>query len=69
MAKNPRECEGCNIYYITSPCFASLIEGCPCKSCLVKIVCRTNCEDLGEHLNKAKAVQKEQRKKENNYEN
>lgn len=60
--KNPPECEGCSVYGVAPDCFAADIEGCPCKSCLVKVTCLKPCENLGEHLNKAKAAQKERRK-------
>lgn len=64
---NPCECDGCNVSYISSTCFASHIEGCPCKNCLIKIMCTNPCKELGSHLGKTKLIQKERCEKENRY--
>ncbi len=41
-------CEGCSVY--TNPyCLCNLDSykiGCPCKSCLLKMLCQTICEDF-----------------------
>lgn len=47
-------CEGCHIVTPKSKsyCCYSKIKGCPCASCLVKMVCRNGCSDLAAHWNK-----------------
>jgi len=44
-----KNCEGCNLNFIKYRCLIKydhdLISKCPCRNCLVKMVCETICED------------------------
>lgn len=40
------ECEGCVLCYKNPGCFYDRIDGCPCKTCLVKVMCKKPCDDL-----------------------
>ena len=51
------ECEGCftSISFpdiSDSNCYYSKIKGCPCTSCLVKVMCIEMCPDLDAHVRK-----------------
>lgn len=48
------ECEGCVLWEITEDCLHINIEGCPCKNCLIKVVCIIPCLDLKIHAAKAR---------------
>ncbi len=38
------ECKGCILW--KTNCFYRKIDGCPCKTCLVKVMCIKRCHDL-----------------------
>jgi hypothetical protein len=41
-------CEGCNLYdKKRNKCyeFVDIIEECPCRICIIKMICRTHCID------------------------
>ncbi len=42
------DCDGC--YTLSSDCYYSEIEGCPCRICLIKVMCEKACEYLNIHL-------------------
>ncbi len=45
-----KSCEGCMSYANIDYCKTNLtIENCPCRSCIVKVVCRKSCERLSVH--------------------
>lgn len=44
------DCEGCYTSSSFPDCFYSKIEGCPCKICLIKMICEHPCEYLDIHL-------------------
>lgn len=52
------ECEGCNccdgclVYPTLNNCFYNDIEGCPCKTCIIKMMCIRDCADLTAHTKK-----------------
>lgn len=43
-------CDGCLIYPTIDICFYSSVEGCPCKTCIVKMMCGKPCSDLIAHV-------------------
>lgn len=60
MTKN--ECEGCSVYPIVGDtCYGNVLEGCPCKNCIIKTVCGTNCDDLNDQVQRGKAIELERR--------
>lgn len=51
------DCAGCTAIWhvlLGNQCLCSVIEDCPCLHCLIKIVCKTMCDDLNKHREKAK---------------
>lgn len=47
------ECDGCVLSHKRSVCFYNKTKGCPCKICLIKVMCKKACEDLMFHGRKA----------------
>lgn len=45
-------CDGCLVYPAVKGCFYNSIEGCPCKGCLIKMMCVRDCADLIAHTKK-----------------
>lgn len=43
------ECDGCHVYPTVGVCFWNDVEGCPCKNCIVKVMCTETCADLNAH--------------------
>ncbi len=52
------ECDGCVLlsYYRGGDCFCNKIDECPCKACLVKVMCKEACGDLQIHFRLAKKL-------------
>lgn len=40
------ECEGCVLWKTRPNCFYRRVDGCPCKTCLIKVMCKVPCDDL-----------------------
>ncbi len=51
------ECDGCVNMDISDDCRHNRVENCPCKNCLVKVVCTLGCPDLTAHSRKIWAVE------------
>lgn len=53
------ECKGCCVYRKDDKCFDEIIpilgdEECPCRTCLIKMSCMTECETYKEYSNQCK---------------
>jgi len=51
---NKNECEGCVIYNTEKGLSCPLIEynehiNCPCRKCLIKVMCTTSCDEFIEY--------------------
>lgn len=46
---NNDDCEGCTIYYPKTMCPIVDVDYCPCRNCLVKVVCNSACPEFS-HL-------------------
>ncbi len=44
-----RDCEGCTIYYPNTMCPIVNVDYCPCRNCLIKVVCKSACPEFS-HL-------------------
>lgn len=53
------ECDGCINMDITDDCHHDRLENCPCKNCLVKVMCTIGCPDLIAHSKKAWEIKME----------
>ncbi len=51
-------CEGCLVVNNCVYGNSKAIRGCPCKSCLVKMVCETTCKDFNKTLKTAQEQDK-----------
>ena len=52
------DCRGCRIAESRSKCCYAKIKGCPCASCLIKMICRKGCDDLATHWHKVTNYEK-----------
>ncbi len=44
------KCDGCVLLRKNRDCFYNKADGCPCKICLVKVMCNKSCGDLKIHF-------------------
>lgn len=48
------DCDGCTIYYPDTVCPIVDNDYCPCRNCLIKVVCKAACSDFGNRLKDGK---------------
>jgi len=59
MDKECEGCDGCLIYpTAVDTCFYNDIEGCPCKACIIKMICIKGCADLTAHIKERDSAMK-----------
>lgn len=43
-------CDGCCLFHVADECFYNRNGSCPCKNCIIKMMCKKNCADLTAHI-------------------
>lgn len=47
------DCEGCHVKVWKSDCYHAEIDNCPCRGCLISMICEKPCDKLRTHWGKA----------------
>ncbi len=58
-------CNGCLVYPAVTICFYNSIGGCPCKGCLIKMMCVRDCDKLAAHTIKRDNAMKAEKANDN----